>query len=95
MRAINYSEVRNNLASVLDKVIDDVEPTIITRRGDNNGERAVVVLSLTSYNSMVETEYVLRGGNRKRLMESIAELKADKAKQHDLVEIDDHEERNA
>jgi antitoxin YefM len=63
MRAINYSEVRNNLASVLDKVIDDVEPTIITRRGDNDGERAVVVLSLKSYNSMVETEYVLRGGN--------------------------------
>jgi prevent-host-death family protein len=49
MRAINYSEVRNNLASVLDQVIDDIGPTIITRRGDNDGSRAVVVLPLDSY----------------------------------------------
>ena len=54
-----------------------------------------MVLSLASYNSIVETEYVLRGGNRKRLMESIAELKAGKPKQHDLIEVDHHEERHA
>ncbi len=95
MRAMNYSEVRNNLASVLDKVIDDVEPTIITRRGDNGGDRAVVIISLSSYNSMVETEHVLRGGNRKRLMESIAQLKAGKGKQHDLIEVDERNEVDA
>lgn len=36
MRAMNYSEVRNNLASVLDDVVDDVEVTIVTRRGDSD-----------------------------------------------------------
>lgn len=91
MRAINYSEVRNNLATVLDEVVDNVEPTIITRRGDNNGDRAVVVLSLSTYNSMVETEYLLRGGNHKRLMESIAQLKAGKTSPHDLIEVGDEE----
>lgn len=89
MRAINYSEVRNNLASVLDSVVDNVEPTVITRRGDNTGERAVVVLSLASYNSMVETDYLLRGANHRRLLESIDQLKADKAKQHKLHALDD------
>lgn len=95
MRAINYSEVRNNLASVLDEVVDNIEPTIITRRGDNSGDRAVVVLALSTYNSMVETEYVLRGGNHKRLMESIAQLKAGRAVQRDLVEVEDHDQAAA
>lgn len=90
MRAMNYSEVRNNLASVLDEVVDNVEPTVITRRGDNRGERAVVVLALSSYNSMVETEYLLRGGNHNRLMESIAQLNdAAGARAHDLVDVQD------
>jgi prevent-host-death family protein len=44
VRAINYSEVRDNLATVLDQVIDDIEPIIITRRGDNDGSRAVIVM---------------------------------------------------
>jgi antitoxin YefM len=91
MRAINYSEVRNNLASVLDQVIADIEPTIITRRGDNDGRRAVVVMSLDSYNSLVETEFVQRGGNRKRLMESIEQLHGGKARVRDLIDADEHE----
>lgn len=88
MRAINYSEVRNRLAGVLDDVVNDVEPTIITRRGDDAGERAVVMLPLAAYNSMVETNHVLRGGNRKFLTRSLAELKAGRAKSHRLVKDD-------
>lgn len=89
MRAINYSEVRNRLAGVLDAVVNDVEPTIITRRGDDAGDRAVVMLPLATYNSMMETNHVLRGGNRKHLMRSLAELKAGRTKRHQLV-TDDH-----
>ncbi|MGH8116257.1 MAG: type II toxin-antitoxin system Phd/YefM family antitoxin [Rhodanobacteraceae bacterium] len=85
MRAINYSEARNRLAGVLDDVVNDVEPTIITRRGDSSGERAVVMLPLASYNSMMDTAYVLRGGNRDRLVRSLAELKAGRARRHALV----------
>lgn len=88
MRAINYSEVRNNLASVLDHVIDDVEPTIITRRGDHDGSRAVVVMSLDAYNSMQETAYLLHGSNRDRLMASIAQLRKGKGKARKLVDVE-------
>lgn len=89
MRAINYSEVRNRLAGVLDAVVNDVEPTIITRRGDDAGDRAVVMLPLATYNSMMETNHVLRGGNRKHLMRSLAELKAGHAKRRPLAEDGD------
>lgn len=88
VRAINYSEVRNRLAGVLDDVVNDVEPTIITRRGDDSGERAVVMLPLASYNSMVETNHVLRGGNRQHLMRSLSELKAGRAKPRALAKAD-------
>jgi antitoxin YefM len=86
MRAINYSEARNRLASVLDDVINDIEPTIITRRGDGSGDRAVVMVPLASYNSMQETAYLLRGKNREHLMTSIAELESGKAKPRRLSE---------
>lgn len=89
MRAINYSEARNRLARVLDSVVDDVEPAVITRRGDNKGDRAVVVMPLHTYNSMVETAYVLRGGNRQHLQQSIAELEAGQAKRKSLVASDE------
>lgn len=88
VRAITYSEARNNLSHVLDSVVNDVEPAIITRRGDKEGDCAVIVMSLKSYNSMVETTHVLRGGNRRHLQKSIAELKAGKARQKVLVEDD-------
>ncbi len=86
MRAINDSEAQNNLGSVLDSVVDNFDDY---RRGDNTGERAVVVLSLASYNSMVETDYLLRGGNHRRLLESIDQLKAGKLKRHKLSDRDD------
>lgn len=89
MRAINYSEARNRLAHVLDSVVDDVEPAVITRRGDNEGDRAVVVMPLHTYNSMIETAYVLRGENRRHLHQSIAELEAGRAKRRTLVPSDE------
>jgi antitoxin YefM len=86
MRTLHDSEVRNNLASVLDEVIDDAEPTIITRCGDNDGSRAVVIISLDSYNAQQETMHATRGGNHKWLMESIAQLRGGKAKISGLIE---------
>lgn len=76
MRALDFAEAEANLATVLDRVIDDAELAIITRRGDADGSRSVVILSLDSYNSTVETMHLMGGGNGKRLMESIAQLRA-------------------
>ncbi|MDR1356725.1 MAG: type II toxin-antitoxin system prevent-host-death family antitoxin [Tannerellaceae bacterium] len=54
MRAANYSELRNNLKSYLDSVIEDSEPLVIHRSNNNS----VVILPLDEYNAIKETEYL-------------------------------------
>lgn len=54
MRTANYSDLRNNLKSYLDGVINDSEPLIVHR----SGSESVVVISLEEYNSIKETEYI-------------------------------------
>ncbi len=54
MRTTNYTDLRNNLKSYLDKVISDSEPLIVHR----SGNESVVVISLDEYNSIKETEYI-------------------------------------
>lgn len=52
----NYSELRNNLKSYLDAVINDSEPLLVHR----SGNESVVVISLDEYNSIKETEYIMK-----------------------------------
>lgn len=71
MDVMTYSDVRKNLKGVMDKVVADRSEAIITRR---NGE-AVVMVSLSEWNSIVETEYLLSNpANARRLREGIAQL---------------------
>lgn len=56
MRTANYSELRNNLKSYLDGVINDSEPLLVHRAGNES----VVVISLEEYNSIRETEYIMK-----------------------------------
>lgn len=56
MRTANYSELRNNLKSYLDGVINDSEPLLVHRVGNDS----VVVISLEEYNSIKETEYIMK-----------------------------------
>jgi antitoxin YefM len=68
---ISYSEARNNLASILDQVIDDCEVVTIKRRG----RKDVAMISASELSSMLETEYVLRSPkNAKRLLSALKEL---------------------
>ncbi|MDR3236305.1 MAG: type II toxin-antitoxin system Phd/YefM family antitoxin [Prevotellaceae bacterium] len=55
MRTANYTELRNNLKGYLDGVINNSEPLIVNRSG-NNG---VVIISLDEYNAIKETEYIM------------------------------------
>jgi antitoxin YefM len=87
MRAIRYSEVRNSLATVLDRVVDDSGATIITRRADQQGDRAVVLLPLTAYNSWVETVHLLCGKNHARLMRAIDQGKSSQAVKRELLDV--------
>jgi antitoxin YefM len=73
MRTINFSEARNTLKDVFDRVVDDDDITIITRRDAGD----VVVMSLDAYNSWRETMYLMSSpANARRLNESIAQARA-------------------
>jgi antitoxin YefM len=82
MNTLNYSSLRSNLASVLDKVNDDHSPVIVTRQ---NG-KAAVIISLEDFKSYEETAYLMASPkNAKRLNDAIAEIEAGKILRHDLI----------
>lgn len=71
MRAITYTEARNNLASELDRVVNDHDVTIITRQK----AEAAVLMSMREYESLMETAHLLRHPkNAMRLMKSIENI---------------------
>ena len=72
MRTTSYSELRKNLASALDKVVEDREPVIITR---DRGKPAAVLMSLEEFTSWEETLHLMRSpANAARLKEAVDEL---------------------
>lgn len=72
MRTTSFSELRRNLASMLDQVTDDHEPVVISR---DRGRPAVVLMSLEDFASYEETRYLLTSPrNAERLVEAVREL---------------------
>ena len=88
MLAVNYTNLRENMKMYLDKVTDDYETMIITRKNNKN----VVMLSEESYNNLMENIHVL--GNKANydwLMESKAQLERGKVFIRELIEVDEDE----
>lgn len=84
MRTTSYSELRKNLAAMLDAVEADHEPVVITR---DKGKPAAVLMSLEDFASYEETRYLLRSpANAERLLASIGELEAGKGSGRSLAE---------
>lgn len=79
MRTANYSELRNNLKSYLDEVINDSEPLLVHR----SGTESVVVISLEEYNSLKETEYIMKSP---AMMEAIKKGEREIESGHSLVQ---------
>lgn len=85
MLAVNYTTLRDNMKKYMDKVSDDYETMIVTRKNNKN----IVMISEESYNNMMENIYVM--GNKENydwLMESKAQLECGKVIAHDLIEVD-------
>lgn len=83
MHAITYSEARENLKAVIDRVVADSAPTKIVRR---KGQEGAVLVSESDWASIEETMYLLSSpANAKRLLESIAELEAGGGEVHELA----------
>lgn len=84
MLAVNYTKLRDNMKTYMDKVADDYETMIVTRKNNKN----VVMLSEESYNNLMENIHVM--GNKANydwLMESKAQLESGKFTTHNLEEV--------
>ena len=83
MKAITYTLARENLAATMDKVCEDRDAVIITRKR----EQAVVMMSLDEYEALEETAYLLKSpANARRLLESIQQLEQGKGSDRELIE---------
>jgi len=67
-----YSALRANLASVLDRVVDDQEAVIVRRKG----ARDVALIPASELAGLMETAYLLRSPkNAKRLLGALRRVK--------------------
>jgi antitoxin YefM len=72
MHVLTMKQARKSLKQVVEDVCRDHEPTTIVRRRGS----PVVILSLSDYNGLQETIYLLGStANAQRLKKSIAQLK--------------------
>lgn len=55
MKTTSYTDLKANLKSYIDAVIDNYD-TVVVNRGNGKG---VVMISLDEYNSLKETEYLM------------------------------------
>lgn len=83
MLAANYTEFRTDLKRFLD-VVEENNETLIIKRGVGKG---AVMISLSEYNSILETMHLLSSKkNAERLYESIEQMKSGKKVNKSLIE---------
>jgi len=83
MLAVNYSTIRNNLKGYCDKVTDERETVIVTRKDEKN----VVLLSLEEYNAL--TKAARNAVYLNKLDRARAQLDRGEGKTYELIEVDD------
>ena len=83
MKIVTFTEARNKLKTVLDRVVDDADYTIITRRDADD----TVVMSLEYFNSLLETVHLLKSpANAAHLERSIAQYRQGQVTEKDLLD---------
>ncbi len=85
MAHVSYTELRNNLASLMDAVCDSRSPLVVTRQN----ARSVVMMSEADYEGLLETVHLLRSpANALRLLESIQQANSGILQERELIEPD-------
>ena len=85
MDIVNYTDARQNLKGVMDRVVADMTEIVVTRQ---NGD-AVVMVSLAEWNSINETLHLLSSPrNAERLLTAIRELEDGDGAEHELIETE-------
>jgi len=83
MQIVTFTEARNNLKTVLDRVADDADYTVITRRDAEDS----VVISLEAFNSLMETVHLLKSpANAAHLARSIEQFQSGEVVEKDLLD---------
>ena len=83
MRVVNFSEARNTLKQVIDQVVSDADVAVIARRDAPDA----VVMSLDTYNSMMETMHLLKvPANAAHLARSMEQFRKGKIRSRALVD---------
>ncbi len=84
MQVVSMTEARNNFKSIFDAVYNDNDEVIIHRKGSEN----VVMISLSEYNSIKETNYLLSNAkNREVLLRSLKDAREGKVFEKELLKI--------
>jgi antitoxin YefM len=79
-----YTALRENLASYLDRVVDDREIVVVKRRG----ARDVAIIAADELAGMAETAHLLRSPkNAQRLFQALRELDRGKGKAMTVDEL--------
>ena len=81
MQVISFSEARESFKAVLDRVEADADVTLITRRH----AKGAVLMSLDTYNSLMETVHLLRSpANASHLQRSLEQAGRGELLEHGL-----------
>ena len=86
MKVITASDLRANMANVLDTIEDDAEDLVVTR----SGHAPLVVMLKSDYDAWRETEYLSRGANGRELRRRVVEMEKGSRVEHGLVEVNPH-----
>ena len=79
-----YSQARNNLASLLEKVTDEQEIVVINRRGRED----VAMVSASELSSLLETAHLLRSPkNAQRLLKALRRAQSKTEKTETLEKL--------
>ena len=83
MLAVNYSTIRKKFKDYCDKVTNEFETVIVTRRDEKN----VVIISLEEYNSIIKASK--NAAYLDMLDRSMEQLAKGEGKVHELIEVND------
>ena len=79
-----YTSLRENLASVMDRVVNDREVVIISRKGD----KKVAMIPADELSGLLETAHLLRSPkNAERLLSALKRAKQGKGKPQSLGKL--------
>jgi antitoxin YefM len=83
MLAVNYSTIRSRLKDYCDRVTNESETVIVTRKDEKN----VVIISLNEYNAL--TKAARNAEYLNKLDRAIEQLSQSEGKTHELIEVYD------